>query len=80
VLTAKTSTKGQVVLPQQLREKLDIRPGDTLEFFEGDEPNVISMRKLAHRPNEGLVDALQSCPHRFEIPVVKGEIPKRMKL
>ena len=30
-MTTKLSTKGQVVLPQALRRKLDLRPGDTLE-------------------------------------------------
>lgn len=80
MLTAKTSTKGQIVLPLPLREKYQVRAGDTFEFTEGDEPNVIVMRKITRQPNEGLIDALLSCPHRFEIPVSKREIPKRIKL
>jgi AbrB family looped-hinge helix DNA binding protein len=80
VLTAKTSTKGQIVLPRKLREKYEVRAGDTFEFLEGDDPNVIIMRKIARRPNEGLVDALLTCPHRFEVPSVRSEVPKRIKL
>ncbi|TMQ11256.1 MAG: AbrB/MazE/SpoVT family DNA-binding domain-containing protein [Deltaproteobacteria bacterium] len=80
MLTAKASTKGQIVLPRQLREKYQVRTGDTFEFIEGDEPNVIIMRKLTRHPNEGLVDALLASPHRFEVPAPKREIPKRIKL
>jgi AbrB family looped-hinge helix DNA binding protein len=80
MLTAKTSTKGQIVLPRQLRERYQVRAGDTFEFIDSDEPNVIIMRKLTRHPNEGLIDALLGCPHRFEIPVPKREIPKRIRL
>jgi AbrB family looped-hinge helix DNA binding protein len=80
MMTAKASTKGQIVLPQKLRDKHGIRPGDTFEFVEGDDPDVIVMRKISRRPNAGLVDALLTCPHRFEVPVSKSEIPKRIKL
>ena len=80
MMTAKTSTKGQLVLPRKLRDKYEVRAGDTFEFLEGDEPGVIIMRKVSRRPNDGLVDALLACPHRFEIPRSRSEIPKRPKL
>ena len=80
MLTARISTKGQIVVPQKLRERSNVRPGDAFEFIEGDEPNVIIMRKLARRPNEGLVDALLACPHRFEIPRPRRERPRKPKL
>jgi AbrB family looped-hinge helix DNA binding protein len=80
VLTAKISTKGQLVLPKQLRERSKVRAGDMFEFLEGDEPDVIIMRKIALHPNEGLVDALLACPHRFEIPARRREYPKKPKL
>jgi AbrB family looped-hinge helix DNA binding protein len=36
-METKISTKGQVVLPSRLREKLGLRPGDALEVkLEGD--------------------------------------------
>ena len=80
MLTAKASTKGQIVLPRRLREKHQVRAGDTFEFIDSDEPNVIIMRKLTRQPNEGLIDALLACPHRFEVPTPKRELPKRIKL
>lgn len=80
MLTAKISTKGQIVLPLRLRERSKVRAGDTFEFIEGDEPDVIIMKKIASRPNDGLVDALLACPHRFEIPARHREYPKKFKL
>lgn len=80
MLTARMSTKGQIVLPQKLRERNRVRPGDAFEFLESDDPDVIVMRKVARRPNEGLIDALLGCPHRFEIPKPRREFPKKIKL
>lgn len=80
VLTARTSTKGQLVLPRKLREKYAVREGDVFEFEEGDEPNVIIMRKVTRRPNAGLVDALLACPRGFDVPTRNRERPRRVKL
>ncbi len=35
-MKATVSEKGQVTVPKRLRERLDIRPGDRLDFFEED--------------------------------------------
>jgi AbrB family looped-hinge helix DNA binding protein len=80
VVTAKISTKGQIVLPRELRERSKVRAGDVFEFLEGDDPDVIIMRKLARRPNAGLVDALLACPHHFDVPKARREVPKKIKL
>ena len=80
MLTAKVSTKGEIVLPRKLREKRNVRAGDAFEFIEGDEPDVIIMRKINRRPNAGLIDALLSWPHRFEIPTAHRDMPKKIKL
>jgi AbrB family looped-hinge helix DNA binding protein len=80
MLTAKVSTKGQIVLPQKLRQSRNVRAGDAFEFLEGDEPDVIIMRKISRRPNEGLVDALLACPHPFDVPQPKRQRPKKVRL
>ena len=80
VLIAKVSTKGQIVLPRKLRERSAVRPGDAFEFIEGDEPDVIIMRKIARRANSGLVDALLAPPHRFTVPRARSERPKKPAL
>jgi AbrB family looped-hinge helix DNA binding protein len=79
VLTAKISTNGQIVLPMKLRERNKVRAGDTFEFIEGDEPDVLIMRKIAPRPNDGLIEALLACPHQFSIPARHREYPKKFK-
>ena len=67
--TARVSTKGQIVLPPTLRERARVRSGDAFEFLDGDDPDLIMMRKLTRRrPNEGLIDALLACPHRLQVP------------
>jgi bifunctional DNA-binding transcriptional regulator/antitoxin component of YhaV-PrlF toxin-antitoxin module len=66
--TARVSTKKRIVLPRKLCERAHVRPGDAFEFLDCDDPDVIVMRKRARRPNEGLVDALLACPHRFTVP------------
>lgn len=80
MLTAKISTKGQIVLPQKLRERNHVRPGDTFEFLDSDDPDVIMMRRLAPQSTRGLVDALLGCPHRFEIPRQRRAYPKKIEL
>jgi AbrB family looped-hinge helix DNA binding protein len=80
VLTAKISTKGQLVLPRQLRERNKVRAGDIFELVEGDAPDVIILRKISPSPNEGLVDALLASPHRFKLPARRREYPKKPKL
>ncbi len=79
MLTAKVSTKGRIVLPQKLRVR-HVRTGDAFEFIDGEDPDLIIMRKINRHPNEGLVDALIACPHRFEIPAPGRNVPMKIKL
>jgi AbrB family looped-hinge helix DNA binding protein len=61
-MTTKISSKGQVVLPGQIRRKLGLRPGDALEAaIEGDR---IVLRRLAPPAQEGRIgiDALTGLP------------------
>jgi len=52
-MNAKVSEKGQVTIPKQLRDRLGIRPGETLDFEE-DEGRLVA-RKTSSRDS---VDAL----------------------
>jgi AbrB family looped-hinge helix DNA binding protein len=48
--TARVTSKGQITVPKQVRDRLDIQPGDGLEFFfEGDRLEVrhVPRRRLA---------------------------------
>jgi len=55
------SSKGQIVLPAELRREDDVRPGDQFEV-ERIEDGVFVLRRVTPRPNRGLVDLLRSCP------------------
>ncbi len=80
MLTAKTSTNGQIVIPETLRHKLRVKKGDVWEFVEGDHPGVLVMRRVNPRSNAGLISHLRACPHPFDPPAPSRERPRRVKL
>jgi AbrB family looped-hinge helix DNA binding protein len=55
------SSKGQIVLPAELRREDDIRPGEQFEV-ERLEAGAYLLRRVSARPNRGLVKLLTSCP------------------
>ena len=62
------STKGQVVLPVELRERDDIKPGQefTIERIDRGEYRLVRIEPR----NEGLVDWLLSCPDKgYFVPI-----------
>jgi AbrB family looped-hinge helix DNA binding protein len=59
-MTTTVSSKGQIVLPAQLREDDDIRPGQEFEI-ERVEPGSYLLKRRA-RKNEGVVKLLIECP------------------
>lgn len=43
---ARVTSKGQITIPKEIRERLGVRPGDSLEFqFEGDRLEVRPVRR-----------------------------------
>lgn len=52
ILTAKVSSKAQTVLPRQVREKLGIKPGDTLRFRDTEQGVVIEKEDVAALPDD----------------------------
>jgi len=60
-MKATLSTKGQLVIPADLRERDRLRSGQIFEVERLDEGDY-RLRRLAPAPNEGLVDWLRSCP------------------
>lgn len=55
------SSKGQIVLPAEVRRMDDIRAGHTFEI-ERLERGDYRLRRVEVAPNEGLVDWLLACP------------------
>jgi len=55
------SSKGQIVLPAEIREQDDVRPGQKFEVERIDRGDY-RLRRTARRRNEGLVELLLACP------------------
>jgi AbrB family looped-hinge helix DNA binding protein len=60
-MTTVVSTKGQIVLPAEIRREDDIRPGQRFEVERIDRGEYRLTRR-AHPRNAGLVDLLLACP------------------
>jgi len=60
-MKTRVSSKGQIVLPAEIRERDGIRPGQQFEIKRIDRGEY---RLIAQEPppNEGLVDWLLACP------------------
>jgi AbrB family looped-hinge helix DNA binding protein len=63
------STKGQLVVPAEIRRRDGLEPGQVFEFerLERGEYRIV---RLAPPANEGLVDWLLACPEKdFFVPI-----------
>jgi len=57
------SSKGQIVLPAEIRQLDHIEPGEEFEV-ERVEPGEYRLIRRTPKPNEGLVDWLLACPEK----------------
>jgi AbrB family looped-hinge helix DNA binding protein len=55
------STKGQIVIPVELREEDAICPGDSFDVQKVGTGEYL-VRRVQEAPNKGLIDWLLSCP------------------
>lgn len=55
------STKGQIVLPAELRAADGIEPGEEFEVDRAG-PDEYRLTRIAPPPNRGVVEWLRSCP------------------
>lgn len=55
------STKGQIILPAEIRQRDGIEPGQEFRIERIDRGEYRLVR-LAPRPNEGLAELLLACP------------------
>ena len=68
-MKTKVSTKGQIVLPAEIRRQDDIRAGEEFEVERLDTGDYRLVR-VAPAPNEGLVDWLLACPEKgYFVPI-----------
>jgi AbrB family looped-hinge helix DNA binding protein len=63
------STKGQLVLPAEIRQQDDVRPGQEFEVERIDAGDY-RLRRLAPPPNVGVIDWLLACPEKgYFVPI-----------
>jgi AbrB family looped-hinge helix DNA binding protein len=68
-MTTMVSTKGQIILPAEIRRRDGIEPGQEFEVERIDRGEYRLVRRQ-QRPNEGLVDWLLACPEKgFFVPI-----------
>ena len=69
IVKTTVSSKGQIVLPAELRERDRIEPGEEFEVERIDRGDYRLVRRTPV-PNEGLVDWLLACPEKgFFVPI-----------
>ena len=66
------STKGQIVLPAELREKDAIRPGEQFEVERVQAGHYV-LKKVRARGSPGLVEWLRSCPEQGWFQPIESE-------
>ena len=60
------SSRGQIVIPQEIRQRCGLQEGDHFVLEDNPETQVVTLRKI--KPRENWVDVLLQCPQPFEIP------------
>jgi AbrB family looped-hinge helix DNA binding protein len=68
-MRTRVSTKGQIILPAEIRERDHIEPGEEFEVERIDRGDY-RLRRLQPPPNQGLVDWLLACPEKgYFVPI-----------
>lgn len=68
-MKTRVSSKGQIVLPAELRQQDRIEAGEEFDVERVDRGEYRLVRR-AGRPNEGVVDWLLACPEKdFFVPI-----------
>lgn len=67
------SSKGQIVLPAELRQQDGIEPGQEFEV-ERIEADEYRLTRVSPLPNEGLVDWLLACPQKGYFAPIESEL------
>jgi AbrB family looped-hinge helix DNA binding protein len=68
-MKTRVSSKGQIVLPAELREQDHIEPGQEFEVERVDRGEY-RLKRCSPPPNQGLVDWLLACPEKgYFVPI-----------
>jgi AbrB family looped-hinge helix DNA binding protein len=68
-MTTRLSSKGQIVLPAEIRHRDEIKPGELFEVVRLDRGDYRLVRQTPPA-NQGLVDWLLACPRKgYFVPI-----------
>jgi AbrB family looped-hinge helix DNA binding protein len=76
-VTTTLSSKGQIVLPAEIRARHKFRPGDVLAIEERDDEIVL--KKTHRKPKKSLAQLLRECPAEIKIERII-DYPRDIKL
>lgn len=77
--TAQMESQGQVTVPEEIREKLGLRPGDTLEFrVENDQIVVTPVKKKPFSAFRGIFKVEHALDFREEREIAWREQTERL--
>lgn len=77
-VTSILDRKARIVIPSEMRAKLDLVPGDQVELQTNGK--TITVSKVKKSRNEGLVDLLLACPVKDFMPERRRDITRAPKL
>lgn len=73
-MIATLSSRGQIVIPQAVRERCHLRAGDHFLVEEDPETQAVTLRKVR---NQGQwFEVYVQCPHPFEVPPRRKEFDR----
>lgn len=69
------SSRGQIVIPQAVRERCGLAEGDHFAVEDDPERQSITLRKV--KPAGEWFEVYMQCPHPFEVPPRRKQFPRR---
>lgn len=79
-MKTRVSSKGQIVLPAELRERDHIKPGQEFEI-ESVNRGEYTLKRIDPPKNEGLLELLLACPVKdWLVPMDRSETTDDLKL
>ncbi len=69
------SSKGQVVIPQAVRERCGLREGDSFAVEDHPETQAVTLRKIKTPGN--WFGVYMQCPYPFELPARRRQLYRR---
>ena len=72
---ATMSSRGQIVIPQEVRESCQLREGDHFAVEANPETQAVTLRKIKDRGD--WFDVYMQCPESFEVPPRRRQYYRR---